>query len=221
MRTPERRPAPHDEQELLVRARALEGRSVRELAQALAVALPRDARRAKGFVGQLVELALGADPGAGERPDFVSLGIELKTIPVNASGTPSESTFCCSIAIDRAESARWESSRLRQRIARVLFVPVDGAKRAALPERRFHAPVLWSPSAVEEALLREDWQELIGRVGAGLPLSAHLGEALQVRPKARDSHVRVWAEGEERSPVAFYLRARFTRAILRNASGRA
>ncbi len=205
----------------MVRARALVGRSVRELAGALSVALPGDSRRAKGFVGQLVELALGADPDAGERPDFVALGVELKTLPLNARGLPSESTFCCSIALEHAELARWESSRLRQRIARVLFVPMDGAKIAALPDRRFHAPVIWSPSPAQEELLRGDWRELIGRLGAGLPVSAHLGQVLQVRPKARDSRVRVSAVGEERSPVAFYLRARFTAQLLQRSDGEA
>ncbi|MEO0812695.1 MAG: MutH/Sau3AI family endonuclease [Myxococcota bacterium] len=214
-----RRPSPHDEQELMLRAGALAGRSVAELAAALTIALPDDPRRSKGFVGQLVELALGADPDAGERPDFVGLGIELKTLPLGVRGTPSESTFCCSIALDNAQHARWEGSRLRQRLGRVLFLPVDGAKVAPLDERRFHAPFLWSPSAQEEARLRDDWRELMGRLGAGLALSAHLGEVLQVRPKARNSRVRVVAGGERTSPVAFYLRARFTAQLLEAAHG--
>ena len=38
---------------------------------ALSIAVPTDPRRSKGFVGQLVELALGADPEAGDRPDLL------------------------------------------------------------------------------------------------------------------------------------------------------
>ncbi|MEM6732475.1 MAG: DNA mismatch repair protein MutH [Myxococcota bacterium] len=214
-----RRPAPADEAELMLRASALAGRTVAELAQALRIAVPSDPRRSKGFVGQLVELALGADPEAGERPDFLTLGIELKTLPLGARGKPSESTFCCSIALETAADARFESSRLRARIDRVLFVPVDGAKSGPIGDRRFHSPVLWSPDPEEERVLRDDWNELMGRIGAGLPLSAHLGEALQVRPKAANARVRVMAVGEAKAPVAFYLRARFTAAILARHSG--
>lgn len=209
-----RRPAPADEVELLLRARALAGRSVGELARALSIALPVEPKRAKGFVGQLVELALGADPDAGERPDFVRLGIELKTVPIGVRGKPAESTFCCSIAVGTADRERWEESRLRQRLARVLFLPVDGARVAALPERCFRQPVIWSPSSAEEAVLRDDWSELIGRIGAGLDVSAHRGSALQIRPKAANSRVRIMAVGKEREPVAFYLRPAFTSAIL-------
>ncbi|MEO1171338.1 MAG: MutH/Sau3AI family endonuclease [Myxococcota bacterium] len=214
MSPPVRRPAPGDEAELLLRARALANRSVDELARALAIALPADPKRAKGFVGQLVELALGADPDAGERPDFVALGIELKTVPLGVRGSPAESTFCCSIAIGEADRERWETSRLRQRLRRVLFVPVDGARMAPLAERRFHEPVIWSPSPDEDAMLRDDWSELIGRIGANLDVTAHRGAALQVRPKAANSRVRIRAVGELRRPVAFYLRAGFTGTIL-------
>lgn len=211
---PIRRSAPANEAELLLRAQALSRRSVGELAGALGIALPAEPRRAKGFVGQLVELALGADVDAGERPDFVELGIELKTLPIGRNGKPAESTFCCSVDLGAAESARWEHSRLRRRLARVLFVPVESAKLGALSERRFLAPILWSPSEDEQSALRDDWQLLMGRLGAGLPVSAHLGEALQLRPKARDARVRVRIRGDARRPVAFYLRAGFTSVIL-------
>lgn len=209
-----RRSAPSNETELVLRARALSGRRVGELADALAIALPTEPRRAKGFVGQLVELALGADVDAGERPDFVKLGIELKTLPIGRNGRPAESTFCCSVDLGAAESARWEGSRLRRRLARVLFVPVESAKLGALPDRRFFSPILWSPSEDEKKTLRDDWQLLMGRLGAGLPVSAHLGEALQLRPKARDARVQVRVRGDARRPVAFYLRAGFTSVIL-------
>lgn len=201
-----------------MRAEALAGHTIGELAAALDTPLPREARRAKGFVGTLVEAALGADPRAGEKPDFPALGVELKTIPVGRNGRPVESTFCCSIDMARADVEQWQRSRLAQRLACVLWIPVEAARIAPLAERRILAPRFWSPSDAEEELLRGDWEDLIGAIGAGRPPTAHDGRVLQVRPKAADSSTRalsVGLDGPRRAlPLGFYLRAGFTATIL-------
>ena len=211
---------PQSVQELLIRALALQGRRVEELAQALGVGVPTQPQRAKGFVGQLVERALGADEKAGERPDFPSLGVELKTIPVNAAGQPAETTFCCSLSMLGADREIWETSRLRQRLARVLWVPVQASKIAPLAARRFGRAVMWTPSAAQSAALRADWEDLMGAVGAGRGafVSAREGQVLQLRPKAAHGGVRTLspaADGVAPSlPLGFYLRTSFTRQIL-------
>src|SRR4051812_47610524 len=102
-----RRPPPFNLRELEIRAEALAGRTVGELALALDVGLA-DTTRAKGFVGQLIELALGADADAGDAPDFAALGVELKSVPVGKSGRPKESTFVCSVTMTAAEHELWE-----------------------------------------------------------------------------------------------------------------
>jgi DNA mismatch repair protein MutH len=203
-----------------VRAQALAGCQVGELAAALGVPLPEQPRRAKGFVGQLVELALGADPLAYTRPDFPDLGVELKTLPVNACGVPSESTFCCSIAMADAAHAHWESARLRHRLGCVLWLPVHSAAVAQLCERRFGRALLWEPSDAQWQQLRADWEELMGSIGAGLggQLSARIGVILQVRPKAAHAQVRCVGEGpdglQSLLPLAFYLRRSFTATLV-------
>jgi DNA mismatch repair protein MutH len=213
-----RRPAPVNVRELELRAEALFGRTVAELARGLAVELPPDERRAKGFVGQLVERALGADPTAGDRPDFPDLGVELKTVPVDEAGVPVESTFCCSIRMDAADRSRWEESRLERRLRCVLWVPIQAARSAPLPDRRFGRARLWRPSPDELALLRADWEDLMGAIGAGRPPSAHEGRVLQVRPKAATSEDRTVAPSEDGAeatlPLGFYLRPSFTRTLL-------
>lgn len=218
--TPTRRPTPGTVEELELRARALKDRRVGEVAAALGFSLPSAPQRAKGFVGQVVEHALGADPKAGQRPDFPGLAVELKTIPVRSDGRPAESTFCCSITMETADQERWETSRLRQRLARVLWVPVQAAQQAPLAERRFGQARLWSPNAKETAVLRADWEDLMGAIGVGRSgtLSAREGQALQVRPKAATARVRTLAPGSDGPewtlPLGFYLRARFTTHIL-------
>ncbi|MED5463682.1 MAG: DNA mismatch repair endonuclease MutH [Myxococcota bacterium] len=221
---PVRRPAPASLAELRVRAEALRGYSIGDLAGALGLEVPEDNRRSKGFIGQLIERALGADPKAGPRPDFVDLGVELKTIPVNDQGRPTETTFCCSIKMAQADQELWESSRLRLRLQRVLWVPVESARKRELAQRRIGSPVLWSPDAVAEAALRSDWEDLMGAIGSGRggTLTAREGRVLHVRPKAANASVRTIAPGaggpQKTLPLGFYLRTAFTAALLAGGS---
>ncbi|MBN1962526.1 MAG: DNA mismatch repair protein MutH [Deltaproteobacteria bacterium] len=219
-----RRPAPKSIRELEIRAQALVGHNIGEVAAALAIPLPENPKRAKGFVGTLLEYALGADPTAQDNPDFPNLEVELKSIPISTHGRPAESTFVCSIKMIDADQQTWESSRLRRRLGCVLFIPVQSAKTAPLPQRLFGQPVLWRPSPAQQQLLRADWEELIGYIGAGQSnsLSGHRGQILQVRPKASTSRERVLAPGDKGPesvlPLGFYLRACFTNQILMNAT---
>ncbi len=219
-----RRPAPRSRAELQVRAAALGGCTVAALAHALGQPLPAAPQRAKGFVGQLVELALGADPQAYTRPDFPHLQVELKTIPLDARGLPAESTFCCAIAMQEAQQAHWHSSRLRQRLGCVLWIPVQAAALAPLPQRRLGRACLWTPTPAQSRLLQADWEQLMGMVGAGqaAALDARLGTVLQVRPKAAHAGVRTLGQGpdgpEAVRPLGFYLRPSFTAQIVGTAA---
>jgi DNA mismatch repair protein MutH len=219
-----RQAPPQSLEELVLRARALEQQSVGALATALEQALPATSRRGKGFVGQLVELALGADPEAYDRPDFLRLGVELKTIPVDPTGRPRESTFCCSIRMAEADAAVWQGSRLQRRLACVLWMPVHTERGQPISERVFGKAQLWHPSAATQRVLQADWEQLMGMLGAGQAprLSAHLGQILQVRPKGANSRQRtlgVDADGPVAvAPMGFYLRPGFTARLLAGES---
>ena len=215
-----RQPAPQSESELLLRARHLVGQRIDALAEAVAAPLPREPKRAKGFVGQLLEAALGSDVDAGERPDFVRLGIELKSVPIGARGRPTQSPFVCSIRLGDAQNATFEGSRLQRRLGCVLFVLVQAAQTAPLPRRRVVGVHLWRPSAGQWQQLRADWEDLMGAIGAGRghSLGAQEGVALQVRPKAANRRARAVGptpEGVgEMMPLGFYLRAGFLAEVL-------
>ncbi len=213
--------APRSEQELLSRAEALTGLSVGALAGELDVAVPTEMRRAKGLVGRLMEQALGATAGTASAPDFEELGIELKTIPLDAAGRPVESTFVCSIALPEIADIEWEQSAVHRKLARVLWVPVEGERARPLRARRVGVPFMWSPSDSERAVLRSDWERLATLIARGEfeQVTGHLGEALQVRPKAANSRARRLAPDHEGAPSwtlprGFYLRTSFTRAIV-------
>ncbi len=213
---------PTSESQLLDRVRGLAGATVGEVASHLELTPPPDLTRHKGWVGQLFERALGATAASRDEPDFLELGVELKSLPVTADGRPVESTFVCTIPLGDLESVPWAHSRVRRKLARVLWLPFEGDRSIPVSFRRIGAGFLWSPSPVEEQALRDDWEELGGIIGRGgiESLTAHLGQFLQVRPKAATSRVRRRAiddEGliTETLPRGFYLRTRFTAAVLR------
>jgi DNA mismatch repair protein MutH len=193
-----------------------------ELAGTFGVDVPLDLRRAKGFVGNLVERALGATAGSRALPDFPELAIELKTLPVDRSGVPLESTFVCTIPLTEIGDVEWAESRVRRKLAHVLWVPVEGERTIAVGARRLGQPLLYRLSTDDEAELRRDWEELAGLIGRGHveSLTGHLGRCLQIRPKAASSRSRrlgIDADGVPFSalPKGFYLRPSFTGALLR------
>ncbi len=213
--------APFSEGELLERARGLGGYTLGELGEELGVAVPESAARAKGLAGQLLEKMLGATASSRAEPDFVELGIELKTIPLDSTGKPKESTFVCSISLAAMADTDWENSTVWKKLRKVLFVPVEAASQTPLRDRRVGRAFLWAPTSEEQMALRRDWERLAEMIARGdvERISGHLGEVLQVRPKAASGRSRRRAPDEEGAvqwtmPRGFYLRPAFTRSVL-------
>ncbi|MBI2969598.1 MAG: DNA mismatch repair endonuclease MutH [Gammaproteobacteria bacterium] len=218
---PSRNPIPpRTEAELLASAARLAGRSLGQVAAQLGVPVPTDRRRMKGWAGRLLERYLGANAASLPEPDFRELGIELKTVPVNARGRPAESTYVCTVPL-ASDHGKWETCLVRRKLARVLWLPVEGEPSIPVPVRRIGTALLWVPSPVQEQTLRADWEELTGMIALGEleRLSARHGRALQIRPKAADARslTRTFdSNGAPGStlPRGFYLRAAFTARIL-------
>ena len=211
-------PPPADEAELRQRLSRLSGRTLGEIARDFELPVPGDLRRSKGWVGTLLERALGATGASRAEPDFPELGIELKTIPVDERGRPLESCFVASLDLS-AVDLRWETSAVRKKLARVAWVAVQGSPRIALTERRCGAALFWSPSPAEEAELRDDYLDIVELVQEGARVTARTGKVLQLRPKGRDARDLRWSIDEEgqtarTAPRAFYLRRSFTEALL-------
>lgn len=216
-----RRPPPRSVDELEARAAALHGLSLGRLAADLDAPVPVELRRAKGWVGQLVEAALGAEAGSRPHPDFEALGVELKTIPVADDGQPHESTFVCTAPVAGAFETSWEASRVRRKLARVLWVPVHGRRGSELAARVIGRPRLWVPDRDEAEALASDWWRLSELIAGGELHRIHggLGAVLQLRPKGANAADFAWMIDEEgewvRSvPYGFYLRTGFTRRVL-------
>ncbi len=213
--------APKTEAELLARVRRLSGRTIGEVARAHGRDAPTALKNAKGFVGELCEAALGAPRSSRPGPDFAGLDIELKTLPVDDNGRPTESTYVSRVDAALLVQGHWETSRVRTKLARVLFIPVQSTGPVA--QRMFGAGFLWSVHDDEDAL-RRDWEDFADWAARGAldEISARRGEVLQLRPKAPDSRRRqvVRAAGGDEvtlSPRGFYLRPAFTAGLLARA----
>ncbi len=214
--------APPDADALLAQARCLDGLTIGAIAAELGVTPPPTPTSGKGWVGELMELALGADAGNEATPDFRHLGIELKTIPLRADGSPAESTWVTRVPLDlRNASLPFEASTVGIKLAHVLWMPVEVRADRWL-DRRVGRAVLWRPNAAELALLRRDYEDVMACIVRGRvdELTARMGDALQVRPKGRDSRERVLAVDPDGSTTptstrGFYLRPRFTESVLR------
>lgn len=213
--------APQTEAQLLQRAQGLAGQTVASIAKQLDIAMPDNLRRDKGWLGQLLEVALGADARTLQAPDFSQLGIELKTIPISAQGKPFESTFITTITLLEMGSMTWHTSNVFKKLARVLWVPIVSEPSMTLAERIIATPLLWSPSPEQEATLENDWQEHSDKIAMGqiATITARQGVYLQVRPKAANSKVlcEAWGEDGEKIqtlPRGFYLRPKFTEQLL-------
>ncbi|WP_417658781.1 DNA mismatch repair endonuclease MutH [Pseudidiomarina sp.] len=207
--------------QLFENASALAGMSFAELAARQGMSVPNDLRRNKGWVGQLLESALGASAGSQALQDFPELGVELKTIPLDAHGKPLETTFVCTTPLINIHNLTWETSNVRNKLQCVLWIPIDGRRDVPLAERTIGTAFLWQPSAEQEAQLRADWQEHMDKIALGEidSISAHQGEVLQLRPKAANSRVLTEAIGADGKiiktlPRGFYLKTQFTWQII-------
>ncbi|KTD18540.1 DNA mismatch repair protein mutH [Legionella lansingensis] len=209
------------EAELLERCALIEGWSFWQLAASLQIDIPSEHTKRKGWVGLAVEMALGATAGSKSLPDFSSLGIELKTLPVSSTGKPAESTFVTSIPLLTIHQQQWETSQCYAKLKRVLWIPVEGDRQIPFPQRRIGHGFLWSPNPAQESILASDWQELVFMISSGHleKIDATIGEYLQVRPKAANARSLCYGFDQEGNkiltlPRGFYLRSGFTSQIL-------
>ena len=213
---------PKTTEELLSRAQAIAGLSFGELATQLGIPVPPDLKRDKGWVGMLLERALGATAGSKAEQDFSHLGIELKTLPINAEGYPLETTFVSLAPLVQNSGVKWENSHVRHKLSCVLWMPIEGSRHIPLRERHIGAPILWKPTTEQERQLKQDWEELMDLIVLGKldQITARIGEVMQLRPKGANSRSvtkGIGKNGEiiDTLPLGFYLRKEFTAQILK------
>ncbi|KKZ54406.1 DNA mismatch repair endonuclease MutH [Haemophilus haemolyticus] len=213
---------PQTVEQLLSQAQSIAGLTFGELADELHIPVPPDLKRDKGWVGMLLESALGAMAGSKAEQDFSHLGVELKTLPINAEGYPLETTFVSLAPLVQNSGVKWENSHVRHKLSCVLWMPIEGSRHIPLRERHIGAPILWKPTAEQERQLKQDWEELMDYIVLGKleQITARIGEVMQLRPKGANSKAitkGISKNGEviDTLPLGFYLRKEFTAGILK------
>jgi DNA mismatch repair protein MutH len=206
---------------LYQKALELSGLTVLQLAQSLNLSPPNHLTIAKGWLGQTIELFLGAQAGCLPVPDFPSLEIELKTIPVNQKRQVMESTYVTTLPLIQHKQFRWEESTCFKKLKKVLWIPIEGDKNIPFLQRRIGQAILWSPSDEQYQVLRSDWEHIIEWVLMGKieQINGSIGQYLHIRPKAAHSRVltkTMDAEGQviQTLPRGFYLRTALTNQII-------
>jgi len=214
---------PTSEKELLSRARQLAGLTLSDLAIKFNQPIPKDTRHAKGWIGQLVEMTLGATASSLAEPDFQLIGIELKTLPLTNSGKPKESTYVCTVPLTHLHEQEWTTCWLKRKLQRVLWLPIEADKHIPLAERHIGSAILWSPSDAQASQLQQDWEELMELVCLGKldQITSHMGRYLQIRPKGANAKSLTTTLDEEGNtiqtlPRGFYLRPEFTQLIIQS-----
>ena len=213
---------PQNLEQLLSQAQSIAGLTFGELADELHIPVPLDLKRDKGWVGMLLERALGATAGSKAEQDFSHLGVELKTLPINAECYPLETTFVSLAPLVQNSGVKWENSHVRHKLSCVLWMPIEGSRHIPLRERHIGAPILWKPTAEQERQLKQDWEELMDYIVLGKldQITARIGEVMQLRPKGANSKAitkGIGKNGEviDTLPLGFYLRKEFTAGILK------
>ncbi len=213
---------PQDIEILLQRAWQLAGQTLGNIANRMDIPVPANLKKAKGWQGQLIEQYLGASASTHAEPDFVELGIELKTLPLGNDGWPKESTYVCTVPLEKTHDINWENAWLRQKLSHVLWVPIEADQTIPLPARVIGSAILWQPTVEQEQALQQDWEELMDMVCLGQleKITSHHGHYLQIRPKAANAKALCPATDEDGNrimtlPRGFYLRPAFTRQILK------
>ncbi|MEM0909931.1 MAG: DNA mismatch repair endonuclease MutH [Pseudomonadota bacterium] len=206
---------------LLKNSRALAGYTLGELAETLQLKVPANLKKKKGWVGMLIETALGATAGSKPQQDFPELGIELKTIPLSYDNTPLETTYVCYAPLLGNHKVTWETSNVRNKLQKVLWLPIQGEREIPVSDRLIGHAILWHPSIEQNQRMKQDWEELMDMICLGRveEITAGIGEVMQLRPKAANGQALTSAIGEEGNiiktrPRGFYLRKSFTAEIL-------
>lgn len=213
---------PKSFEELIERLNLITGLSISEIADNLKIKLPVSTTRGKGFIGELLEIALGASAKNQSIPDFPELGLELKSLPIDKNFKPLESTFVCHAPLMNIRDLNFKNSALYAKIKRVLFILIDGTKGLDYSEKYIRGYFFYTPTQEDLVTLNKDFDELYELIKTGEveKINARIGHIVQLRPKGADGTALTQAIGKDGQiimtrPRGFYIRRCFTQELIK------
>jgi DNA mismatch repair endonuclease MutH len=167
------------------------------------------ARSVRGLLGQRA---------SGRKGEFERFGIEIKTVPVKASGQLAEAMSFPSFVHEELALESWEDSDLLGRLTRLLIVPVHRVSGTSPGGMRLGRPFFWNPPESDLVGIRREWETYRDLVASGsaaaLPKASET-QFIHVRPKAKDSRDRDDAPGGfQVIKKCFWLNQPYLRTVL-------
>ncbi|WMY97698.1 MAG: MutH/Sau3AI family endonuclease [Arsenophonus sp.] len=206
---------------LLSKINQIIGLSLGDLAKRLKIPIPYNLKKKKGWIGQLFDNFFGVNLIHQSNIDFPHLGIELKTIPINRYGKPSQNTFVCSLSYINSNNFNWFQSYIRYKLSHVLWILIEEDKKIPLKERKIINSFLWKPSKKEENCIQKDWEILMDIIVFGRleQLNSYYSKILEIKVKSfykKNQTMSINQNGFifKNSPIAFYLKKDFTKTII-------
>lgn len=207
--------------ELCARLDNLLGRSVAELSSLAGINTPYNNTSGKGFTGLLLEIFLGANARSLPEPDFIDLGIELKSLPVGFNLSPNEDTYLSMADINPERHIPFEHSSLYSKVRDILFVVVLAPRGLKISERRIMGYFFFRPNDEQMKVFKQDYDEFNELIlsSRAREITGSLGNYIHMRPKGRknDATVAIRDENGELTYTysrGYYLRKSFTKELL-------
>jgi DNA mismatch repair protein MutH len=210
-----------DSRDLLAHARTLVSYSVAEIRHANRLAgMSESAARVghKGRVGRIVEEYFGfRHQDNNPEPDFPKCGTELKTLPMlqtREGYRVKERTVISMIDFTALQAESWQSSSVRRKLGRILFVfvkwnPADPDESTVLAAEE------WEPDETDLAFFEADWRYAWRMVCCGQADMISEADALYLAPCRKGAGKGKDLRRQPNSPIraksrAFSLKPSFT-----------
>lgn len=104
----------------------------------------------------------------GDLVEFEKLGIRIHTVTVNPRTLyPWEAVSFPAMRLAEFAREEWETAEFHEHVDRILFVPLSSEERGKAQPRILGRPFFWSPSVLELAGIRQEWQEFQKLVAKG------------------------------------------------------
>lgn len=126
----------------------------------------------KGIAGHVLEALIGNAPNSDPRPDVLSLGVELKVLPLRKlSGAlqPKERSKIKSINYNEIIYEEFDTSLLKQKINQILFLMYEqpiGKTYKDWKELIFKGCLLYRLSDENACVVKEDWCKIKDKIKA-------------------------------------------------------
>lgn len=206
---------------LLKNAIKISGYSLKELIKKSNFFISNNLKKDKGWIGKFLEKFLGSTSNNKREKDFPTIGIELKTVPINRQGKTLQDSFICMVHPIKGNNVTWEKSYIKYKLQKILWIPVQSDNNIPIMKRKICCPFLWSPNILENKILKNDWEEIMEKIFLGKIKNITLQKTmiLKILSKGVNKISKTCAINEygkkiKITPLAFYFKKKFTTELI-------